>query len=152
METDQKGKKPFANTALARFLDRRIEELKGVKTQREIAYEVGYKTPNLISMFRHGESKVPLDKIASLARSLDVDAGHLLRLGLEQYWPGLNDAIKEILGRIATTNEEDLFLKKWRLMTDNSDPTPTSQMKERVGRIIEQIGGEARRNQSSWRG
>src|SRR5271168_4511742 len=35
-----RGVKPFGHTAIAKFLEARIEEMKGFKTQREIAEEV----------------------------------------------------------------------------------------------------------------
>ena len=86
--------RPLANTAIARFLDRRIDELKGAKTQREIAAEAGYEKPNIISMFKYGEAKVPLDKIPALAKALEIDPAHLFRLALEQYWPALGETIR----------------------------------------------------------
>jgi transcriptional regulator with XRE-family HTH domain len=138
-----RGVKPFGHTAIAKFLEARIEEMKGFKTQREIAEEVGFNTPNMISMLKNGDSKIPLDKIALLARALDVDPGHLLRLGLEQYWTGLGDVIDEVFGHIASANEFELFLKKWRQVTENTDPRPTRSMKYEVDVTIEQIARSA---------
>ena len=40
---------PFANSTIAMFIDKKIDEMKGVKTQREIASEIGYDKPNMIS-------------------------------------------------------------------------------------------------------
>lgn len=37
---------PFADGAIAIYLDKQIDALKGVKTQREIAAEIGYEKPN----------------------------------------------------------------------------------------------------------
>ena len=88
---------PFANSAIAKYLDRHIDTLKGVKTQREIAAEIGYEKPNMISMFKRGEVRVPLDKIPLLAKAIDADPAHLFRLALEQYWPGLGETIRGIL-------------------------------------------------------
>ena len=131
--------KPFGHTAIAKFLEEKIDAVKEVKTQRVIAEEVGFKTPNMISMLKNGDSKVPLDKIALLAQSLNVDAGHLLRLGLEQYWTGLGSTIDQIFGNIASANECDLFLIKWREVTKNLDPAPSSSVKSQVYRMIVQI-------------
>ena len=123
---------PFANSAIANFLDKQIDSMKGVKTQREIANEIGYDKPNMISMFKRGEAKVPLDKIPQLAKALGVDAGHLFRLALEQYWPGGATLIVDILGRIATENEEIVLLKKWRAASRNTDPASSARIE--VGR------------------
>src|ERR1700722_20655079 len=78
---------PFADSAIAKYINKKIDELKGVKTQREIAQEAGYEMPNIISMFKRGESKVPLEKIPLLSKALGVDPAHLFRLALEHYWP-----------------------------------------------------------------
>ena len=142
----RRGVKPFGHTAIAKFLEARIEEIRAFKTQREIAEEVGFNTPNMISMLKNGDSKIPLDKIALLARALDVDPGHLLRLGLEQYWTGLGDVIDEVFGHIASANEFELFLKKWRQVTENTDPRPTRSMKYEVDVTIERIARAARRS------
>src|SRR5580704_11911538 len=93
MNEDMKPGMPFAGSSIAKYLDKQIDALKGVKTQREIAAEIGYDKPNMISMFKHAEVKAPLDKIPSLAKALHVDPAHLFRLALEQYWPTLGPAI-----------------------------------------------------------
>ncbi|MGO9007650.1 MAG: hypothetical protein ACLQB4_18080 [Beijerinckiaceae bacterium] len=75
---------PFAASTIAKFIDVQIENLKDVKTDLEIANEIGYETTLIISMFRHGLLPVPLGDVPRLARALGVDAGHLFRLALEQ--------------------------------------------------------------------
>lgn len=112
-ETNRPGM-PFAQSSIAKYLDKQIEALKGVKTQRQIAAEIGYEKPNMISMFKRGEVRVPLDKIPALAKALEVDPGHLFRLALEQYWPGLRETIQAIFGRVVTANEEEILIKPWR--------------------------------------
>ncbi len=129
---------PFANSMIATYLDKKIDELKGVKTQREIASEIGYEKPNMISMFKRGEVKVPLDKIPLLAKALHVDPGHLFRLALEQYWPQLGDTIQAIFGRTVTANEEEILIKPWREATGNLDPAPTARIGESVKLVLDQ--------------
>lgn len=128
---------PFASSAIAKFLDKQIDSLKGVKTQRQIAAEIGYDKPNMISMFKRGETKVPLDKIPQLAKALGVDAGHLFRLALEQYWPEHGKTILGIFGCIATENEEAILLKKWREASRNMDPAPSRRIEAVVDSMIE---------------
>jgi len=55
--SEVKAGMPFAGTMVAKYLDKQIDALKGVKTQREIALEAGYDKPNIISMFKRGEAK-----------------------------------------------------------------------------------------------
>jgi transcriptional regulator with XRE-family HTH domain len=131
---------PYANTALAKFLDKRIEALKGLKTQREIAAEIGYEKPNILSMFKRGESKVPLEKIPALARALDVDAAHLFRLGFEMYWPDLASVIEDVFVRqLATKNEGEIFLKRWRTLTADADPVPDARTQTAIDRMFAEI-------------
>src|SRR6478672_9227328 len=80
---------PFAETKLAKYLTTQIDAISHEKSQRDIATEIGYEKPNMISMFKRGEAKVPLDKIPALAEALHVDPAHMLRLAFEQYWPDL---------------------------------------------------------------
>ena len=128
---------PFADSAIARYLDKQIDALKGVKTQREIATEIGYEKPNMVSMFKRGEAKVPLDKIPLLAKALHADPAHLFRLALEQYWPDLGATIGAIFGRMASENEEEIILKKWRAATSNTDPAPTHLIGVAVDKMLE---------------
>ena len=139
MKKETKPGMPFANASIARFLDRQIHKLKGVKTQREIAAEIGYDTPNLISMFKRGEMKVPLEKIPALAKAVEADPGHLFRLALEQYWPDWVETIDAIFGRVATANEEEILLSKWRAATDNADPAATPMIERVVDRMIADV-------------
>ena len=128
---------PFADSAIARYLDKQIDSLKGVKTQREIAAEIGYDKPNLISMFKRGETKIPLDKIPLLAKAVGADPAHLFRLGLEQYWLDLKPTIDEIFERqMASKNETEVFLHKWRAATGNGDPAPSAEIATAVDKML----------------
>lgn len=99
---------PFANNRIAKFLTKRLEELGGSKTYRQIAYEMGIRTPNVISMMKMGQTKVPLDRIPGLARALDVDPVELFRMALEQYWSNDLEAIDKVFGTIVTANEAEI--------------------------------------------
>jgi transcriptional regulator with XRE-family HTH domain len=136
MNTSQRPGMPFASSTVAKYLDHQIEALKGLKTQRQIAAEIGYEKPNMISMFKRGEVKVPLDKVPALAKALHVDPAHLFRLALEQYWPDLGDTITEIFGRTVTKNEFELLIKPWREATDNVDPAPNDRMRTAIETML----------------
>jgi hypothetical protein len=135
---------PYADSSIARYLDKKIHELKGVKTQREIAQEVGYETPNIISMLKRGESKVPLNKIPLLSKALGVDPAHMFRLALEQYWPDRSEIIAKLFGRLASENEEEILLKHWRAATRNTDPETTVKIEVAVSRMIESLWGKTK--------
>ena len=106
-------------SAIAMFLHTKIDE--SDKTQRQIADEIGYESPNMLSMMKHGDTKVPFEKVPALAKALDGDVGHVMCLAIEQYWPGLLDVITGIFGRTASKNEAKL-LDELRLAFRNMDP------------------------------
>jgi transcriptional regulator with XRE-family HTH domain len=133
---------PFADSAVAKYIDKKIDELKGVKTQREIAQEAGYEMANIISMFKRGESRVPLNKIPLLSKALGVDPAHMFRLALEQYWPNRGDIIEKLFSRLASENEEEIFLKPWRSATRNADPETTVKIQVAVTKMIESLWGK----------
>jgi hypothetical protein len=109
---------------LAQFLDKRLGELKGTATLAEIARKMGYPRGHILSMFRADQAKVPLDKIPALAEALEVDVGHLMRLGLEQYWPDKMGVITKVFSRIVTESEFEL-IQEIRERTTDSDPKLT---------------------------
>jgi hypothetical protein len=141
---------PYANSAIAVFLDQRIDALRGVKTQREIAAAAGYDRPNIISMFKRGETKIPLEKIPALAKAVEADAAHMFRLAMEAQWPELVTTIAETFGRqMASNNEVEIFLEKWRAATGNADPAPSDQIMEAVDRMVANLFGLRRREDGS---
>jgi hypothetical protein len=72
----------------ARFV-RRVDALVNAspKPQKRIASEMGYRNPNIVSMFKRGTTRVPFDKVPALALSVGADPVELLRLWLEEYEP-----------------------------------------------------------------
>lgn len=127
---------PFAGSSIAQYLTKQIDSLSGVKSQREIAVEVGYDKPNMISMLKRGEAKVPLDKIPALAKALHVDPAFLFRLAMEQYWPDLAKAISSIFGTIISKNEASI-IDRIRELTKNGDPALTPELDAKLVSIFE---------------
>jgi transcriptional regulator with XRE-family HTH domain len=67
-------------------------------TQREIADRVGFKHANIISMLKTGETRVPLDRIPSLAQTLGMDERLFLMIAIEEYHPGVHEVLVDVLG------------------------------------------------------
>ena len=126
---------PFFDAPVAKFLRERIEALSPRKNQREIAAEVGYDKPNIVSMMKRGDAKVPLEKIPLFAKALEADAGHMFRLALEQYWPDLNEVVGEIFGNTVSSNEM-MLVRKYRELTSDMDPQPTESQLNRLSEVI----------------
>ncbi len=118
--------KPHKDTALVKFLDRRILEMKP-KTQSEMAFEAGFKNANVLSMIRSGAAKLPLDRVPALAKAIDCDPAHLLRLALDQtVGSTFAAAIVEILGSPVTVNER-AWLDEIRDASEGGDPRVTTR-------------------------
>jgi transcriptional regulator with XRE-family HTH domain len=118
---------PHADTALCRFLNKQITALSGVKSQREIAAEAGYDRSNIISMFKRGETKVPLDRIPALAKALHVDPAHLFRLALEQQMPEVAKIMHQVIGKTVSDHEFEL-VQAFRKATKDADPKPEPRL------------------------
>jgi transcriptional regulator with XRE-family HTH domain len=125
MTTDTK-----ALSQIAQLINDRIDDLKGEKSQRDIAREVGYRNQNMITMLKQGDAKVALDRVPLLAQALEVDEAHLLRLAMEQFYSKkTTDALLTILGGGASKNELEI-LKVIRDASGDTDPklTPETEM------------------------
>jgi transcriptional regulator with XRE-family HTH domain len=127
---------PYADMPIAQYISKQID-IQGTmgKNQRQIAQEIGYEKPNMISMFKRGEAKVPLDKIPLLAKALGVDPATLFRLGMQQYWPEQYKAISEIFGTVVTSNEAAM-LEVIRKATKGNDPSMTGEIERRLKAVF----------------
>ena len=120
-------KRPYAETRLAKFIEKRVLELRPKKSQIIISIEAGFPNPNIISMFKNGANKLPLDRVPGLAKALECDAAHLMRLTLEQAIGGTAaSALVEVLGTPVTENERG-WLAEIRDASENSDPRMTAR-------------------------
>lgn len=128
--------KPYSDTRLTHFLQKRILELRSTKTQSAIAYEAGFINVNMLSIIKAGGARLPVDRVPALARALDVDPRRLLLLSIEQ-WVGATAArtFEEILGTIVTHNEI-AWLKEIRDASDNADPTLTARARSTLRSIF----------------
>nr|WP_309504078.1 helix-turn-helix transcriptional regulator [uncultured Roseovarius sp.] len=120
-------RKPHEDTRLAKYVERRVLELKSKKTQAEIAEQAGFVNPNMITMIKQGRSKVALDRVPALARALEAVPAQMMRLALEQaIGQPSAEAVVEIFGEPVTDNELG-WLRAIRDASHNSDPRITSR-------------------------
>ena len=84
------------------------------KSQKDLALEIGYDKPNVLTMIKQGKTKLPLNKVGSLAKALGVDPVHLLRLVLQEYLPQTWEAIENIVGESLVSAGERALLEKVR--------------------------------------
>jgi len=113
--------RPFADSKVSKFMTRRIEEL-GMPN-REIAQRAGFTSgPNIISMIKNGDVKLPLDRVVPMARALNTDARALMRMALEQYMP-IKDypELSKVMDDVLSDNEREI-LNLIRETAANTDP------------------------------
>ncbi len=130
------SKRPHEDTKLAKYVERRVLELKSRKSQLQIANEAGFPNPNMITMIKSGASKLALDRIPSMSRALECDPRFLMRLALDQ---AVGDtaaaAIIEIFGTPVTANELG-WLHELRDASDDSDPRMTARSRAAVRAVF----------------
>ena len=128
--------KPYADTRLIHFLEKRILELRPVKSQAEIASEAGFINVNMLAMIKSGATRLPLDRVPALAVALDVDPARLLMLALEQ-WMGSGPAraIEKVFSTVVTRNEIG-WLEELRAASDNTDPVITTRARSALRAIF----------------
>lgn len=127
---------PFETTAAAVFLRRQTELLAHRKTQKQIAHEAGFVNGNLVSMFKSGASKIPLDRVPALARALETDPAYLMRLSLEQsIGRTASIAVLEVFG-VPTTVNERAWLEEIRDASGNIDPKLTTRSRSALRAIF----------------
>lgn len=57
------------------------------KSQVKLSEELGYENQNMITMFKQGKTRVPLEKVVPLARALGVDPSALVQAWFTAYMP-----------------------------------------------------------------
>lgn len=97
-----------AKVKVSEYLTQQIE-LSDVP-QKDMAEKLGYPNPNIITMFKKGLTKLPLNKVAPFADILGVDRVHFLRLVMQEYAPHSWDALEEIIGERLISDKEAKIL------------------------------------------
>lgn len=84
-------------------------------TQREIARQTGLPKPNVLSMMKAGETKVPLNRIPALAEACKVDAASFIRIAMAEYHPEIWRVLETEFGANLAEGEEKL-VEGWRYL------------------------------------
>ena len=76
------------------------------KSQIQMARDIGYDNQNIITMIKRGTTRIPLEKVAALARSLGVDPALMIRDWFAAYMSEALPDIEECVGLILTSSEK----------------------------------------------
>jgi len=80
------------------------------KSQIDIAREAGFAKPNIITMIKLGNTKLPIEKIGKFAKAIEVDAIHLFKLCMAEYYPENWAEIQRLVGQpVMTLNEMEIL-------------------------------------------
>ncbi len=102
----------------AEYLKYHIE--KSPLKQKQISEQLGFNTPNLITMIKQGAIKVPLYLLPKLAEVLKVDPRKLFAMALKEYNPETYEAVASTFG-YPITDVEAKILEKLQSIAPYSD-------------------------------
>lgn len=135
MSTAPDNAGPFYDTEAAKYLRARIDELAPVRTQREIATEAGFRTPNVLSMIKTGHMRIPADKVHTLAKALQIDPTEMLRLFIAQSMDEKMADVVKATGYTVGQWEYDL-IKTLRGFFGNKTPSMTKSETIQVIKLV----------------
>jgi len=78
---------------------------KSGRSQREIAAEMGYSRPNVLSMMKLGQTKIPIEKAPLLARACGIDPAEFTRHVMQEYAPAVWTTLEATFGESLTPAE-----------------------------------------------
>ncbi|MEJ7805265.1 MAG: helix-turn-helix transcriptional regulator [Telluria sp.] len=106
------------------------------KSQKQIAEEVGFAKPNMITMIKQGKTKLPIGKVGALARSLGLDPQHLFKMVMEEYEPATWEGIESIFSQpFVSENEMEIILT----IRDSGMVNPKIQTDEDRIRLLDAV-------------
>lgn len=131
---DTKVKPGKSKVTVAEYLEAQINMCG--KSQKQIAEEAGFPKPNIITMFKKGDTKLPLEKVGRFAKAIEVDPIHLFKLCMAEYQPETWNEIQKMFGQpVLTANELEIL----EIIRSANVVNPKLRTDEERARIIEAI-------------
>ena len=107
------------------------------KTQVEITEELGLDKPNIVTMFKQGRTKVPINRVPALANALGVDPVYLLSLTMNEYMPDAWQVIQKLLKNALITDNELAIINIIRERSAGMNLRPeTAVEKEKLKNLV----------------
>lgn len=134
---ETKTKSSKSKLSVAEYLEAQINMCG--KSQKQIAEEAGFPKPNIITMFKKGDTKLPLEKIGKFAKAIEVDPIHLFKLCLAEYQPETWAEIQKMFGQpVLTTNELEI-LEVIRSANVENPRVRTDAERDNIRQVIETL-------------
>lgn len=109
------------------------------KSQKQIAEEAGFPKPNIITMFKQGATKLPMEKIGRFAKAIEVDPIHLFKLCIAEYQPETWAEIQRMFSQPILTINELEILEVIRSANVENPRIRTDEERDRVRSVIETL-------------
>jgi len=81
------------------------------KTQREIANKIGFERPNVVSMLKSGEMRMPIERIPAFSKATGIDPHLLTRAAMMEYMPETWSVISSMAGATQAFPEAQIYMK-----------------------------------------
>jgi transcriptional regulator with XRE-family HTH domain len=95
---------------LARLVTARLEDISFTKSQREVADDVGFVNRNMLSLIKNGDTKLSLDRVPAMAKSLGLDLEVVMLPALRQYYTeDVISLLRETFGSTETQTEHEIL-------------------------------------------
>ena len=101
-------------------------------SQKDIATAIGYDKPNMITMLKKGVTKLPINKVGPLAKTLGLDPTHLLRRVMVEYYPETWEAIEEIISAPPLTDHEAEIISLIREANPNDPAIVSDEQRDQL--------------------
>ena len=104
-----------------------IDRLAPRKTQKELAREMGFLKPGMLSMIKTGATRIPVQQAAECSSSPWHRSGALHPHHLCETWPEFEDVVHEVFGGVVTESEREWvdFSRAWECL--HLRPIPTCE-------------------------
>lgn len=96
--------KTVENPSMAQWITGAISR-SGI-SQKDLAKQMGYPNPNVITMFKSGQTKLPIYKVPSAARAMGEDPAVATMNALREYLPEVAQVIQDELTQLSLTEGE----------------------------------------------
>jgi hypothetical protein len=113
-----KEKTAAGHKTVAKFIDATMKERK--VSDNVAAERMGYNSPTIIRMFRHGRAKVSFDEVPDLADAIGADRAMLLEHALREYLPTMVEVLLRCHSGL--TDNELAIVDLIRELSGGSDP------------------------------
>jgi hypothetical protein len=102
------------------------------RDQVDIAKDLDYPKPNMISMLKTGATKLPLNKVGPMAKAIGVDPAFLFRVVMKEYLPDSYDSIVAIMGTRPVSDNEYEILQTIRKVNGGDPAIPNQEMRDEL--------------------